>query len=123
MHARLGRAEDVKIEEKVSSQRAVDYRHLEEKARKGGEALLRELQGILAEKGRCRIRSIGSIRGIAESKTHHPAYSQKHRPADGDYGTVVVGRQSFSGLKCWFGHHVSEELIRAEKKIAIWVVE
>jgi K+-sensing histidine kinase KdpD len=39
-----------------------------------------------------------------------------------DYGTVVVGRHAFSGLKRLFHHHVGEELVRAGQGIAIWVV-
>ena len=44
-------------------------------------------------------------------------------PQERDYGTVVVGRHSFCGLKRLFQHHVGEELVRTGKGITIWVVK
>jgi hypothetical protein len=46
-----------------------------------------------------------------------------HTARTRDYGTVVVGRHGFAGLKRFFGHHVAEELVRIGKGKTIWVVE
>lgn len=40
-----------------------------------------------------------------------------------DYGTLVVGRHSFPGLKRLFGNHVAGELVRSGDGFTIWVVE
>lgn len=37
--------------------------------------------------------------------------------------TIVVGRESFSGLKRLFHHHVADELVRKGQGFSIWVVE
>lgn len=38
-------------------------------------------------------------------------------------GTVVVGRESYHGLKALMTSHISDELIRQGKDLAVWVVE
>lgn len=38
-------------------------------------------------------------------------------------GTVVVGRESFHGLKALWASHISDEVIRQGEGLAIWVVE
>jgi nucleotide-binding universal stress UspA family protein len=40
-----------------------------------------------------------------------------------DCATVVIGRESFSGLKEIFVGHVADELIREGQGLAFWVVE
>ena len=38
-------------------------------------------------------------------------------------GTVVIGRESFTGLRRLFGHHFADELVRQGHGLTIWVVE
>ena len=38
-------------------------------------------------------------------------------------GTVVVGRESYHGLKALLTSHVSDELISQGEGLAVWVVE
>jgi nucleotide-binding universal stress UspA family protein len=38
-------------------------------------------------------------------------------------GTVVVGRESFHGLKAFWTSHVSDEVIRRGEGLTVWVVE
>ncbi len=40
-----------------------------------------------------------------------------------DCGTVVVGRDSFTGWQRLFRHHVAEDLVDEGKGLSIWVVE
>jgi nucleotide-binding universal stress UspA family protein len=42
---------------------------------------------------------------------------------ENDFGTIVVGRQSFSPLKELFEHHLADELVRHGDGLTIWVVE
>jgi len=37
--------------------------------------------------------------------------------------TIVIGRESFSGLKRLYKHHVADELVRRGQGLTIWVVE
>ena len=38
-------------------------------------------------------------------------------------GTVVVGRESFHGLKALWASHISDEVIQQGEGLAVWVVE
>lgn len=38
-------------------------------------------------------------------------------------GTVVIGRESFTGLRRFFAHHFADELVRQGHGLTIWVVE
>lgn len=40
-----------------------------------------------------------------------------------DCDTIVVGRESFTGLQRFLKHHVADELIRRGRQHTIWVVE
>ena len=116
-----GGSENPEIEDKTSSERETAYQGLEKKAIHSGQRLLQELQGILVEK---RIDVAARLVQFEEpldpkTITNHILQTAK----DQEYGTVVVGRHSFSGLQHWFRHYVGEELVRAGKEVAIWVVE
>jgi len=39
------------------------------------------------------------------------------------YGTVVVGRESFRGLKALLTSHVGDTLMRQAHDLTVWVVE
>jgi hypothetical protein len=41
----------------------------------------------------------------------------------GNFGTIVVGRESFSGFKALFTSHVGDALIRQAHGVTVWVVE
>jgi nucleotide-binding universal stress UspA family protein len=109
------------IEDKISSERAQVYQGMEKEAIASGQALLQSLQAILAEK---KIDVAGRYAQFEEplDPKHITAHILK-TAAEGDYGTVVVGRHSFSALKHWFRHHVVEELVCTAESGAIWVVE
>lgn len=42
---------------------------------------------------------------------------------ENDFGTIAVGRQSFSTLRELFEHHAADELVRHGQGLTIWVVE
>jgi nucleotide-binding universal stress UspA family protein len=116
-----GGSEDPDVEDKVSSERAEEYRRLEGEAIAAGQPLLQRLQAVLAER---HIDVVARLVQFAEpldatNVTAHILQTAKEQ----DYGTVVVGRQGFGGLKRLFRHHVGEELTRTGKGFTIWIVE
>ncbi len=116
-----GGSEDPEVEDKTSPERAGAYEELEKEAFEGGQNLLQGLQGMLAER---RIDVAARIVQFEEPLDPKNITDRILKTTEvGHYGTVVVGRHSFSGLKRLFRHHVGEELVRAGKGIAIWVVE
>ena len=42
---------------------------------------------------------------------------------ENEFGTIVVGRHSFSALRELFEHHLADELVRHGHGLTIWVVE
>ncbi len=116
-----GGSEDPAIEEKVEAERAAIYRRMEEEVIEKGRVLLANMQRSLAEKG---IDVTAQVVQFAEPlKTKEVVRGILKTAREGDYGTVVVGRHSFSALNRLFKHHVGEELVRAGGGIAVWVVE
>jgi len=116
-----GGSEDPGIEDAVSLERAEAYQELEKEAIEGGRALLQRLQAILTERGIDVAALLVRFEEPLDRK--HMATDVLNIAKERDYGTVVVGRHSFSGLKRLFQHHVGEELVRTGKGVTIWVVE
>jgi nucleotide-binding universal stress UspA family protein len=116
-----GGSEDPEIEDKVSSERAEAYQEMESEAIDEGRALIRHLQRSLSDGGIDVAELLVQFEEPLDAKntTHHILKTA----VEGDYGTVVVGRRTFSGLKRLFRHHVAEELIRAAEGVTVWVVE
>ncbi len=116
-----GGSEDSAIEDAISSERAEVYQELEKEAIKGGQGLLHRLQAILTERGIDVAALLVRFEEPLDRK--HIANDVLKIAQERDYGTVVVGRHSFSGLRRLFQHHVGEELVRTGKGVTIWVVE
>jgi nucleotide-binding universal stress UspA family protein len=116
-----GGSEDPEVEDEVSSERAEAYREMEGEATEKGRELLRRLQRALSDGGTDVAELLVQFEKPLDAKntTHHILKTAVER----DYGTVVVGRHTFSGLKRLFQHHVAEELIRTAKGVTVWVVE
>ena len=116
-----GGSEDPGIEDKVSSERAEAYQEMESEAIEKGRALLRRLQRTLSDGGIDVAELLVQLEEPldAKSTTRHILKTAVER----DYGTVVVGRHTFSGLKRLFRHHVAETLIRTAEGVTVWVVE
>lgn len=116
-----GGSEDPDIEDAISSERAVAYQELEKEAIDRGQGLLQRLQAILTERG---IDVTALLVRFKEPLDRKQIANDVLKIAkERDYGTVVVGHHSFSGLKHLFEHHVGEELVRTGKGVTIWVVE
>ncbi len=119
--AEWGGSEDPKIEDKVSEDRAREYQAMEQDAIDQGRAILQPLQGILAEK---RINDVCQLVEFEEPLTPKTIAGHLLKTAEvKNYGTVVVGRKSWSGLKALFANHVGEELLRLGEGVSICVVE
>jgi nucleotide-binding universal stress UspA family protein len=116
-----GGAEDAKIEDRKSSERADAYQVMEKKAVAGGQALLQMLEKILAERDIDVAAKVVRFEEPLDPKTIVRNVLEAAR--EGDYGTLVVGRNSFSWLRRVFGHHIGEELVRTGQGFVIWVVE
>jgi nucleotide-binding universal stress UspA family protein len=116
-----GGAEDPKREERISSERAEVYQEMENAAVEKGQALLQQLQGILAERGTDVTASLVQFEEPLDPKTITTHLLKI--AAEQEYGTVVVGWHSFSGLQRLFRHHVGGELVRMGQGLTIWVVE
>jgi nucleotide-binding universal stress UspA family protein len=116
-----GGSEDPAIEEKISSERADAYRELEQETVQAGHALLQRTQRQLAD---CGIDVAALIVKFDEPlEPRQIARDLLKTAKERDYGTVVVGRNSFSAVRRLFQHHVSEELVRAGQGVSVWVVE
>jgi nucleotide-binding universal stress UspA family protein len=116
-----GGSEVARTEEKVADQRTHAYQELEKETIADGQEMLKRLQGILERR---KIDVVARLVQFEEpldprTITEHILHLARER----DYGTVVVGWHAFSGLKRYFAHHVSEELVRAGRGFSIWVVE
>jgi nucleotide-binding universal stress UspA family protein len=116
-----GGSEDSNVEDEISSERAEVYQKLEEKKIEDGQHMLEKLKGILTERGIDVTALLVRFEEPLDRK--HIAHDVLNIAKERDYGTIVVGRHSFSGLKRLFQHHVGEELVRAGKRVTIWVVE
>lgn len=116
-----GGSENPATEERVSSERAGAYHELEKEAIEKGQDLLQSLRGSLAERG---IDVTALVLQFDEPLDPKQVARDILKTAkEGDYGTVVVGRHSFSGLKRLFQHHIGEELVRIGQGLTVWVVE
>ncbi len=115
-----GGSEDADVEEEVEAERAA-YQEMELEAIETGRTLLQGMQSKLA--------SIGIDVTALKVQFDEPldpsniASDILKTAAEGRYGTVVVGRHSFSKLKQLLQHHVGEELVRFGDGLAVWVVE
>ena len=115
-----GGAEDVATEEKIESERADEYRRMEEKRQVKGQALC-TLQKTLARKGTTVAERFIRFEEPLDATTVSRAILDAAR--EHECGTIVVGRHAFSGLKHWFQYHVSENLVRQGSEVGVWVVE
>ena len=116
-----GGAEDVATEEKIDSERADEYRRMEERRQVKGQALLARLQKTLSRKGTAVAERFVRFEEPLDAATVSGAILDVAR--EHECGTIVVGRHAFSGLKHWFQYHVSENLVRQGSEVGVWVVE
>jgi nucleotide-binding universal stress UspA family protein len=116
-----GGSEDAEIEDRVSEQRASAYHEMEQEAIEKGRTLLQSMREKLAERG-IDVTTL-LVRFDEPLDPKHLARDILTTAKERDFGTVVVGRHTFSGLKRFFQHHAVEELIRTGQGITIWVVE
>ena len=89
-----GGSEDPATEDSISTERAQAYQEMESEAIEKGQTLLERWQRILAEGGIDAAAELVQFEEPLDPKniTHHILKIAAER----DYGTVVVGRHSFS---------------------------
>jgi nucleotide-binding universal stress UspA family protein len=116
-----GGSENPRVEDEVSEQRERDYRQLEKDVIEEGQALLKRLRSLLAEKA---VEVIAQVVRFQEPlDARHISRETLKTARERSYGTIVVGRHSFAGLKRLFSHDVGEELVRTGEGVTVWVVE
>jgi hypothetical protein len=64
-----------------------------------------------------------AVRFQAPLDARHVARETLNMARERGYGTIVVGRHSFAGLRRLFAHNVGEELVRTGEGVTVWVVE
>ncbi|HTK76619.1 MAG TPA: universal stress protein [Gemmataceae bacterium] len=116
-----GGSDDPEIEERVSEERERAYLEKEREAVEDGQALLRRLQRPLIEhKVDVTARLVRFDEPLDPKNIAHDVLKIAREK---NYRTVAVGRHCFFGLRRLFGIHVGEELVRAGKGLAVWVIE
>jgi hypothetical protein len=116
-----GGSENDRVDDEVSEQREHDYRKMETDAIEDGEALLKRLGLLLAEKAVDVIAQV--VRFQEPLDARHIARDTLKMARERGYGTIVVGRHSFAGLRRLFSHDVGGELVRTGEGVTVWVVE
>ena len=116
-----GGSENDRVEDEVSEQRERDHRKMEKDAIEDGQALLKRLRSLLAEKAVDVIAQVVHFQEPLDAT--HIARDTLKMARERGYGTIVVGRHSFAGLRRLFSHDVGEELLRTGEGVTVWVVQ
>lgn len=91
------------------------------KTEQAAQPILEQAQSILCENG---IAEQGVETRFANSFGIQAVAADIQEAARaGQYGTIVVGRESYSGFKEFFHHHIGDQLVRKSQGITLWVVE
>jgi nucleotide-binding universal stress UspA family protein len=116
-----GGSEDVEKEDRVESERDEIYQELEVSVKEKGETLLRRSQAVLSSKG----IEVRLLPVKWEEPLDHKNLAQDilQTARQGDYGTVVVGRNCYSRWQRLFHHPVADDLVREGCGLTVWVVE
>jgi nucleotide-binding universal stress UspA family protein len=116
-----GGSEDPKVEARVSTERAKAYHEMETNVMERSESLLHRLDPILAEKGIDVTAELVQFEEPldADTITNHLLECAREQ----DYGTVVIGRHAFVGLRRMFQSDVAEQLLDKAKGLTVWIVE
>jgi nucleotide-binding universal stress UspA family protein len=116
-----GGSKNPRVEDEVSERRERDHRKMQKDAIEDGQALLKRLRSLLAEKAIDVIAQVVRFQEPLDSR--HIARETLKMARERGYGTIVVARQSFAGLRRLFAHDVAEELVRRGEGVSVWVVE
>ena len=116
-----GGSEDAETENSVSNERADAYDEMEANIVNTGQALMQRLQTPFTAK---HVDVVARVVKFEEPLDPKNIAQELFATAQNEeYGTIVVGRHSFSGWKRFFGHHVADELLKIAKDVTVWVVE
>lgn len=115
-----GGSENPSLEDKVETERDAAYQQMEHERIKQGKTLLEAIQPILTAKG-IEVNA-QMVRFEEPLDRRNVAHEILRAAREHNYGTIVVGRRSFSAWQRLFNRHVGEELVRAGTEAAIWIV-
>ncbi len=116
-----GGSENPEIEETVGQDREQAYREMEAQVQQKGNELLQDFQEVLTQEG--IEATVLPVEFEARMDRKHIVDDILRKVEQGSYGTIVVGKHSFSWLENLFSHHVGESLVRKGNGIAVWVIE
>ncbi len=115
-----GGSEDPVVEARTETEREIQYRQMEQQTEARGNALLQRMQTLLTEKG-CDV-SLQLVRQNEHLGRKKIAQTIIDTAKKQHFGTVVVGRHTFSGLTKLLHNHIGERLMRNQEGINVWVV-
>ncbi len=116
-----GGAEDPAVEERVEAERAAAYEEMQQRRIARSRARLQPLESILSRHGIDVADLVVEFEEPLDRRNIADDILEAAR--ERDCGTVVVGRDSFTGWQRLFRHHVAEDLVDEGKGLSIWVVE
>ena len=116
-----GGSENPRVEQQVEAERAAAYQQMERAVLSRGRALLEPLERMLRARGIDVSDLVVQFEEPLDDR--HIADDILEAARDRGCGTVVVGRDSFSGWQRMFDHHVADDLVDEGKGLTVWVVE
>ena len=117
----FGGSEDPEKERHLGEELKKDQAQWIDKAKREAEPILQRAKSALYQVG----VPPEAVTTLFSESIHQPEIVRELIEAaqKQDCGTVVVGRESYSGFSEMLHRHLGEELVREGKGFAIWVIE
>src|SRR5215471_9931038 len=117
----FGGSSDPKQEEQEETRLKAEQTHWAEAATQAAEPIFTRAQRILQE-AHVPVHAV-ETQLVDTVNTQDLVQDILETAQRGNFGTVVVGRESFHGFKALFTSHVGDALIRQAYGLTVWVVE
>ncbi|UCE62615.1 MAG: universal stress protein [Nitrospirota bacterium] len=117
----FGGSEDPEKEGALSKELKKDQAQWIDNAKKAAQPILERAKSVLYQVG----IAPEAVTTLFSESIHQPEIVREliEAATKQDCGTVVVGRESYSGFSEMMQRHVGEELVREGRGFAIWVIE
>jgi nucleotide-binding universal stress UspA family protein len=117
----FGGSEDPEKERALSEELKKDQAQWIDKAKKAAQPILERAKSVLYQVG----VAPETVTTLFSESIHQPEIVRELIEAAHKQGcgTVVVGRDSYSGFSEMLQHHVGEELVREGRGFGIWVID